>query len=383
MKITTMKFIDRFAGVPMCLLLGLWNRFIQRRSPRHGEPRNILIMKFFGMGSVILTMPGVLSLRNRFPDAKITYCTFESNRSLLKRYPIVDQVLTIDATSISSFIGDTWRTIRAIRSSHYDIVFDFEFFSKFSTLLSALSDAPRIVGFSLPTIWRRFHLTDEVELTKDRHVSRAFHSLIERCTGSMDFPSPPPLTLLEVDRASMAEVISLDEQRIIAVNVNAGQTFLERRWPQERFAELVSRLASTIDARFIFIGTADEYTYVDRVIARSSCGNRCFNAAGLLSVPQLAAFLRRCELLISNDSGTLHLASTLGVPVVGLYGPETPSFYGPLGESTVVMYKDLPCSPCMNIYAAKSFRCPYDAKCMREISVDEVEHVLQSCLTEA
>ncbi|HTP12414.1 MAG TPA: glycosyltransferase family 9 protein, partial [Bacteroidota bacterium] len=140
----------------------------------------------------------------------------------------------------------------------------------------------------------------------------------------------------------------------------------------DRFAALVSRLAITEEFLFCFTGTSEEREYVQRVINLTHVTGRCINVAGRLTIPELCALLEQSVLYIGNDSGPLHLATALGVPTVGLFGPESPVFYGPLGDRHTSIYRRLPCSPCMNVYAAKSFRCPYNARCMKEIQVDEV-----------
>jgi ADP-heptose:LPS heptosyltransferase len=166
----------------------------------------------------------------------------------------------------------------------------------------------------------------------------------------------------------------------VAINVNAGDTFLERRWPGNRFAQLVKTLAGDDESIFCFIGNEEESEYVEDVISQTSCAGRCMNISGKLTIPELAALLQRSELLISNDSGPLHLAAALGIPTVALYGPESPGFYGTVNAVSTIIYKNISCSPCMNIYSAKQFRCPFNARCMTEISVEEVLESVRSAV---
>jgi ADP-heptose:LPS heptosyltransferase len=104
------------------------------------------------------------------------------------------------------------------------------------------------------------------------------------------------------------------------------------------------------------------------------------NTAGWYSLRQLAALYSGSELVISCDSGPLHLADLLGVPCIGIYGPETPSFYGVTGPASIRLYKPISCSPCMNLYDARSFRCPYNARCMNEISPADVAGAAETIL---
>jgi len=128
---------------------------------------------------------------------------------------------------------------------------------------------------------------------------------------------------------------------------------------------------------FALTGTLHERAYVQEVIDGTTIHERCWNAAGLLTIPELGALLQRCTLVISNDSGPLHLAACFGTPTIGLFGPESPDFYGPIGAAAFSIYKEIFCSPCMNVYGAKSFRCPFDAQCMKNIQIQDVVSLIE------
>ena len=167
---------------------------------------------------------------------------------------------------------------------------------------------------------------------------------------------------------------------IITVNIHAGTTSLERRWPPERFIEVCrSLLAKGAPTRFVFIGTVGERDYVEKALAMEIIVKaNAFNAAGLLSIGELVALLDRSSLLLTNDSGPMHIASAVGTRVVALFGPESPAFYGPSLRSCRPIYKAIECSPCLNAYDAKLFVCPYNARCMKEISVQEVLSAIET-----
>ena len=381
MNVNTMRQIDRFAGIPLCWLLGLIHRSIPSRrtglDPQHA--RNVLVIKFFGMGSILLSTPALQLIKKAFPQARITYLSFRTNAGLLERLPLVDEVITIDSSSLLPMMRDILTTFVHLRRTRFDIVFDFEFFSKFSTLVSGVARSRRRVGFELPVKWRTMILTDEVNLSKDKHVTESFCDQVFALTARTPVPPVLPPCIREQDRVSLADQFDPDESPIICINVNAGETFLERRWKPERFSELLDSLAALHpDYHFTFIGSAQERDYVQSVITGSGAEQMCFNLAGSTQFGELAALLERCELMISNDSGPLHLAAALGKPCIAMYGPESPRFYGPVGGHSTIIYKAISCSPCMNVYDAKTFRCPYHARCMSEIQVSEIERAFES-----
>ncbi|HTK83308.1 MAG TPA: glycosyltransferase family 9 protein [Bacteroidota bacterium] len=376
-----MRNIDRFAGVPLCWLFSLISSLFPQRELR--AVRKVLIIKFFGMGSIIVASPAFAMLKSRFPDARIDVLTFDGNKDLVERYPQVSSVPAIRTASLMMFLSDTFRVARLIRRERYDAVLDFEFFSKFSTLLSGFTGAPHRSGFALPARWRSSILTHQVELDKHAHVRESFCAQIVPLTGTRDIPDTAAPSIRPEDMLSMNRKLPLNGKPVIAINVNASDTFLERRWLPERFADLVSRLGNLHDWVFFFIGVDNERSYVQDVIDATTCRKRCYNVAGILTVPELAAFLRRCDLLLTADSGPAHLAAALGTPVVSLYGPESPEFYGPSGKNSVTLYRATPCSPCMNVYTSKTYKCPHNAACMREIHTSDVLEIVQSVMVQA
>lgn len=387
MNIDVMRFVDRFVGIPLCWVMGFYFRWLGPRTiaERKGRVRNILVIKFFGMGSILLATPAISLMKNAFPDARITFLSFSNNKELLERIVSIDAVLTIDRSSAPSFLNDTYSVICSILRIRPEIVFDLEFFSKFSTLLSGLSRAPVRVAFELPTHWRSLIVTNQVPLEKNRQVLHSFcEQVLSIARISDEIPLIEAMRVTADDHLSLLRKFPIEGKRLIAININAGDTFLERRWPAERFARLVDTMARENDYVFCFTGNSGEKDYVRSTIKETGSREKCLDTSGELSLPELGALLQRSEILISNDSGPLHLAASLGTATVGLYGPESPDFYGVVQKDAKIIYKRISCSPCMNVYSAKQFRCPYNARCMHEISVDEVlQHVRSLALVNA
>jgi ADP-heptose:LPS heptosyltransferase len=378
-----MRLMDRFIGIPLCWSLGLYYRLFGNsgNSQLRQPVKSILVIKFFGMGSILLATPAISLIRRAFPEARISFLSFRNNKELLERISTIDEVLTVNRSSFVSFMKETLLVAHSIRLNHYDIVFDFEFFSKYSTLLNGLSRAHIRIGFDLPTMWRASILTHQVPLEKNQHVVHSFCAQIKSVATKADHtPDVEAPRICDSDHASLLRKFPIDRKRIITINVNAGDTFLERRWPGERFGQLVAKLAQDDESLFCFIGNSEERTYVRQVMGQTQNVDRCVDTAGQLTIPELGALLQRSDILISNDSGPLHLAASLGIPTLGLYGPESPEFYGARSADSAILYKGIPCSPCMNIYSAKQFQCPYHARCMREISVDEVYECAHSTM---
>ncbi len=383
MNIRMMRWLDRWVGIPLCWLSGVLHKR-RGHAQRPGAIRSILVMKFFGMGSVLLTTSFLETLRQAYPAARIHYLTFLSNMEILERLPVEIERHAVRTSSLVSFIRDTFAVLLLLRRARVDMVFDLEFFSKYSTLLSTLTGAAVRVGYALPTYWRKANITHPASIDRSAHVANAFLRQLEAI--GMSAPTTcttPVLHPTNAEEGSMRRKLGIGSNGAewIAVNINAGATSLERRWPADRFLELVARLHDENGARrFFFTGSADERSYVQAALeSRTNFAASAVNCAGLLSLGEFLALLRHCAVFITNDSGPMHVAASAGTPVVALFGPESPQFYGPLVHARV-LYRQLACSPCLNVYNAKRFVCPYNARCMRELSVDEVQRAVQSLL---
>jgi ADP-heptose:LPS heptosyltransferase len=336
----------------------------------------VLVIKFFGLGSVLLSTPFLTGLIEKLPRARIVYLTFSSNRELLQLTGLPVEVLTISDASLRAFVTTTIAVLRRLRSSSIDVVFDLEFFSKFSTLVSVFCGAQSRVGFDLPVRWRRSNLTHPVALEHSVHVARLFlRQLGAIGIDVRDSIDPVGLNASPADKASMERKLHLagDSSEVICVNINASKTSLVRRWRPQRFVEVAKKLIQRDPSRRIyFIGDSSERAYVDAALQPMGGGSGGFqNCCGDLTLGELVGLLQRSSFLLTNDSGPMHIAAAAGTPVVALFGPESPVFYGPRGRSNIC-YKALPCSPCLNIYNAKQFTCPYNTRCMEEISTNEV-----------
>ncbi len=383
MRINLMRSLDRFLGIPLCWITGL----LLRKGPKPLPPdewTTILVIKFFGLGSILLTTPMLGMLRKLSPRARILYLSFESNREILERLDQPNEILSIRTSTLSQFMADTLRVFRFVKSAKPDAVFDLEFFSKFSTLISSLTRASVRTGFSLPTVWRRRNLTHPIPLSHETHARILFLQHLSPFGWNGDESSLQSLSASPEEHRTMRtklEVVQSAEE-IICVNVNAGVTSLERRWALPRFAELIGSLASQApQRRFILVGDTDERDYTELLFSHGIfLRGVTTNCAGLLSLGELIALFQKARILITNDSGPMHIAAAVGTPVLALFGPESPKFYGSPGPVKNI-YKGITCSPCLNFYNAKLFVCPFDARCMQEISPSEVLAAANSLLS--
>ncbi|HEY4744517.1 MAG TPA: glycosyltransferase family 9 protein, partial [Desulfuromonadaceae bacterium] len=158
------------------------------------------------------------------------------------------------------------------------------------------------------------------------------------------------------------------------VTMFPGASIPERRWGADRFRSVVDLLAS-FGIRVVVVGGREDKDQGEEIVA----GGAGINLAGRTSLSETAAVIQRSALLVSGDSGVLHIAVGLGKPTVSLFGPGRARKWAPRGERHVAITKELPCSPCTTFGTTPP--CPMDAQCMKEITVDEVFNAVMMLLT--
>ncbi|MEX1023748.1 MAG: glycosyltransferase family 9 protein [Planctomycetota bacterium] len=370
---------DRLLG--RWALLALWPAAVLRRAP--AAERRVLVIKFWGLGSLQLMTPALEALGRAHPGARLELLTLPTNRAFVERLGLFEAIHTVDVTD-AGWARTIWRlarTARAIRARRFAAVYDFEFFTNASAAFAVLSGAPESHGFAAPGSRRteRLH-THRVPFNRYRHVARNFRSL---AGGADDAPvRAGDLSPFEVRDADRAELASLafehgfaGEGPLVVLNPNAGGLSLERRWPAERFGLLAARCIGELGARVALIGAPDERARNAEVVrhAGPQPAGRIFDLAGRASLPASFALLASADVFVTNDSGPMHVAAALGTPTLGLFGPETPVMYAPLGMRARWFYEPPPCSPCINVHDNKLSVCVKGfAECLTNISVARV-----------
>jgi heptosyltransferase-3 len=372
---------DKALGVLACALLQPL-RLVRALAPRRARVERVLLIKFWGMGSLQLLTPAVASLRRRHPGAALCLLTLKQNREYAAGLGVFDEVLAFD-TSSGGWLGVIGRILRLFQQlgrRRFDVVYDFEFFTRFSAVVTLLSFAPASAGFAAPSVWRgRFH-TRTVPFNRYWHVARNFRCLAggengcEIAQGELVAFGWQPEDARACDAVLTAAGLAQDGP-LVVLNPNAGTLSLERRWPQGHFAALARRMVLEHGARVALIGSRSEAPWTAEVaaIVGELPPGRLVNVAGELSLGSLHALLARAAVFVSNDSGPMHLAAALGTPTLGLFGPETPVMYGPIGGRARALYRPPACSPCINVHNNKVVSCFRGRpECLIAISVEEV-----------
>jgi len=377
-----LKQVDKWVGLLVCALLSLvWP--IMRRNGRCGETKKILVIKFWGIGSLTMVSYLLRSLKRENPGAEIHLLTLEANAEFARAFGLADDVLTLRLDKHPlRLIRSISNTALEVMRGDYDVVIDLEYLTRITAILTALTRAPIRSGFHAANFWRGPFHNRRVPFTVTRHVRDNFLAVGREAGFTLSTETYVRLQLVDEfsnDTSDKIESFFALEERYIVINANAGETALERRWPKEHFIDLIENLIKETEKTIVLIGGANEREYCELISSavgeagQSESDSRIINLAGKTTIVELARVLEHADLVISNDSGPAHMADHLGAPTIVLFGPETPALWGPLGEQSRTIYRHISCSPCINVHNMKTVMCLRDgAECLTEIMPDTV-----------
>lgn len=385
----TKVLIDAYAGRALVRILNVCARILGRlllldhsfRRP----PSTIIVSKYLGMGSIIQATPLLQTLRRNFPAAKLLLVTSERNRPLGELIAPLTAVWTINDDSFRSLTVSTLRLLFACWNARVDLYIDLDTYSYFSAAVATMSCARNRLGFYRADQSIRMGVYPYMMFFNTRAPIAQSYLQMARLAGCREivdqlyrFPVSPAAR--ERCANKLRSITGQIPERYIVINPNASDLRIERRWPIDRFAQLASRLAERFPTHpIVLIGSENEAHYVASVRDLCAAGaGRIVSTAGLLMLDELFALIDGSTLVVTNDTGPMHVACALGRPSIALFGPASPWQYGRNPHVTGV-YKNLYCSPCVHEFLAPP--CRGNNQCMQQISVDEVMALCAQVLT--
>ncbi len=396
-----MRSIDFWAGIPLCFLFTILNYILRIFLPDtkvKAVPKKILFIKLSEMGSIILGYPLVNKACKEYPEVEVFFLTFKINEPIFEILNIApaSNVFSIREDSICLFIMDTLRVIKQIRREKIGLVFDLEFFSRFTAILTYLSGAPKRVGFyryCIEGVYRGNFLTNKVQYNPLLHISKTYLSFWQ--AAKEDKKSAPELKENIKDEEIFLPEFILPEEtkrriwdklkrfgvnegaRLLLINPGEGNIPL-REWPLENFIVLARKLLEDLNYHLIIIGT-EEASKKAQLICSAVNHKRCLDFTGNTTLPEVLCLFNLAEALITNDCGLAHLASLTAIKKFILFGPESPQTYSPLGENTRIIYSGLTCSPCLSAFNHRNSACKENV-CLKMIKPEEVYNLISAHL---
>ena len=333
-----------------------------------GDIDKILIIKPSAWGDVVHSLPFLAALKRRYPAAEIHWVIAKGLHSFLEGHPLIDKLWIMDK--------DGWKRIgnfrqilpeinafrKGLGKEHFDISIDLSGLLR-SGLITWAASARYKLGFSDSDEGSPFFYSHKIEGGKQIHAIDRYLKLarlLDCDISTIEYPFPP---LPEIEK-----VFPTLTEEFCIMAPSAGKD--ANRWPAERFGQLAAQL----NLPTLVIASAADAHVAKAVVAASK--GKAINMAGKTNLKELVALIRKSSYFICNDTGPMHIAAALKIPVFALFGPANPTRTGPYGSNHTIIQEHLSCSPC---YARKPCT-KYDWRCMKDLTAEKVFGVIKKTL---
>lgn len=326
-------------------------------------PEKILVIKPSSLGDVVHSLPFLNVLRDRFPRSEIHWIIAKGFEGLLEGHPMINRLLIINKNewkkikNVKDTISELRSLFKSLKKEKFDIVADLQGLLR-SGVLTAATGASVRVGFKEAREGSSIFYTHRVEGGKDIHAVDRYLKIAKflGCDiADVCFPLP-----LSFDFSRVTQYLPDKEYAVLV----PGARWKTKKWPPEKFGELASRLPM----KFLVVGGKSD-TDISNKVVNSSKGN-AISIAGKTNIKELIEIMRKAKFVVSNDSGPMHIAAAIGVPVFAIFGPTNPLRTGPYGKGHIIIREGVECSPCYK-------RSCRDIKCMEMIGVKEVADIIR------
>jgi heptosyltransferase-2 len=336
--------------------------------------QNILIRGTNWVGDSILTTPAIHALRSLFPKAKIALLIKSYLNDLWKDNPDINEII-IYPEKIN--FGSLFKLTSQLKQQKFDLALIFP--NSFAAALTMfLARIPYRVGYA--TEYRSWLLTKSVPVTDiilHTHQVNYYLNLVKQL-GEVNLQPELVLNVGKKEQVYAENLfvgLKIPATNLI-VGLNPGATYgSAKRWFPERYAELAERLITEYSASIILFGSSQEIEYISQIEKKINVPSSVFNLAGKNNLAQLTAVIAKCHLFITNDTGPMHIAAALKIPMIAIFGSTDPVTTSPFGIfPNLIVRKPANCAPCL------LRECPTDHRCMTTIAVNDVLNAVKELI---
>jgi len=338
-------------------------------------PEKILIIKPSSLGDIVHSLPFLDVIKKRFSTSEIHWIVFKGFEGLLEGHPMIDRLWVVNKDSwkktdrARNTLGEISTFVKGLKKERFDLVIDLQGLLR-SGLITAATRAPVRIGFKEAREGSGLFYTERVAGGSGIHAVDRYLKIAEflGCDISrVGFPLPPLKKASSFETVVSDSILNpsspgLHKGYIVLV---PGARWKTKKWSPARFGEL----ASMLPFNSVIVGGKSDAPAADEIVALSH--GKAYSLAGKTDLMELMAIVKGSEFLVTNDSGPMHIAAALEVPVIAVFGPTDPARTGPYGKGHTVIRADIACAPCFK----KSCN---DLKCMDSISAEKVFETIRN-----
>ncbi len=342
-----LKLLDRYLGVPLVFLFG----FLKRKKEFPQTIKSIGILLTPAIGDTILISAPLKDLKEKLSSPKIILFVPEENREAAELINIADEIISIDLTKIL-------KAIRIIRSRSFNIFIDSSQWARISSLLTFFSRSELKIGFDTKNQYRK-NVYDLSIVHSDK---------VHEITNYRNLISP---TGINSNRLPEIESGNSKYDDKISIHINAGGylSYL-KEWPVENWISVIEYLRSK-KFRIFFTGSQNDYYSIENLLNNFTTQENLYNLAGKFTLKETADHVKSCKLVLSVNTGIMHITSAAGTNLIVLHGPTNPLRWGPLNKNSVSIKSSYFSAPCLNL--GFEYNCKdRSGECMKAITVTEV-----------
>jgi heptosyltransferase-2 len=326
----------------------------------------VLIRGTNWIGDVVMTLPAIAAIRKTWPHARISILAKPWVGEVYRLSPDVDEIIPFEEPGRHAGIPGKWRLAGELRRYRFDCAILLQNAIE-AAILARLAGIPLRAGYN--SDGRGLLLTHSVrrsQAIREVHQIDYYREMVLAlgcATAGRNVRLRPGTDYDETAKRLLGRFGIGENSPLIGIAPGAAYG-PAKKWLPERFAAVADRLIDAAGAQTVLFGSAGD-TESTTAVARSA-RHPLVDIAGRTTLKEAMALIARCALFLSNDSGLMHVAGAMGIPTIAIFGSTNPATTSPVGEKSVVIHHDIPCSPCLKPV------CPTDFRCMKMIDVDEV-----------
>lgn len=345
-----LKKLDKWVGCPVTFCLGIFHRHHPCPDLSHCQTPHIALIKTAAVGDTIVLSAMVRELRHTYPKAHITIICSRNNLAMVKILPDINDFFVFE-------MKKPLKSLEQIKKlGHFDLLLDFGPWPRINSIISWKTDAGYKVGFKRPDTHRHYVYDAKVIHSDRLHEIENYRNILRAARIPIQGYIPDFHTDQQICQHENYAVFHL---------YPGGAMEVQRKWPDERWVELGRQIHAKYGCKILFSGGPADKAQAEKMADRMSAKHvPAENIAGKYPLKDMASILQYAKIVVSVNTGIMHYAAAVGVPLVAIHGATSVTRWGPLSDKAVVVRSGIECQPCISL--------GFESKCTNPICMDKV-----------